>query len=194
MSQIHCEKLEAELKIKLSSTVVRWLSSSIGILDRFWIGAVKADTSCKYCRSDVFKTVATLTWAHVSFLVDMEADGSSFEPEPEVIGGQCEAVARSAKDCVMLLYQLWASDPTDFARKLVESPSVQRRYVWTYDHIIRIKDQLSISHEEGNENFNFYFVIAGLISQNFSGTLLSSLRVELEDTSNDSTPDKMMTD
>lgn len=78
---------------------------------------------CGQCRSALLKLLVTISWVVVNHLEEQARVLEYYE---------------MGKACLQALHFLWESDPEDFVKVLVGHPLVQRRYIWSINHLSRL--------------------------------------------------------
>jgi len=95
---------------------------------------------CKWCKSDVLKTLSLCCWALVSQTLAL-IQSEDRAPFPENFA--------SLKKCINCLHHLWALDGVSYIASLGENPAVQRRYIWAFKEIgTNVKPHLNLNSTE----------------------------------------------
>ena len=136
-SQIPFKELDDKSVEKIGVTVTSWISSHVSRRDLAWIGPT-SPKKCDDCRSALLKILVTTTWSVVEALV-------KFDMPLELV--------TLIKTCILCLHYVWASDSESFVTSWQStSPLVQRRYIWTINQIIYLKESKHLTLEQGKDN------------------------------------------
>ena len=135
---------------------------------------------CEHCLEAVLKCLVTVMCALVTSLVDSILCQHPLPPSPSLL-----LVAKSGLLC---FHHIWAFDDPCFARAISTSPKIQRRYVWTINHLLDLRKNKYIHLEYGNYNFlhlkyaSIYSAnVAYIISYFFADYLITDLDLDRDD-------------
>ena len=98
---------------------------------------------CEHCREAVLKSLVTVMCAVVTSLEDSLIQ-HPLPPSPSLL-----LVAKSGLLC---FHHIWAFDDQCFVRAISTSPKVQRRYVWTINHLLNLRKHKYIHLEYGKSS------------------------------------------
>ena len=91
---------------------------------------------CDICQEAIVKALVTVTCAVVAQL-------SSEEEQPSPI------LLQAAKSALLCLHHIWESDEKSFIKALSAIPKIQRRYVWSINHLLSLTEAKHIQLEFG---------------------------------------------
>jgi len=89
---------------------------------------------CDICQEAIVKALVTVTCAVVAQL-------SSEEEQPSPI------LLQAAKSALLCLHHIWESDEKSFIKALSAIPKIQRRYVWSINHLLNLTEAKHIKLE-----------------------------------------------
>ena len=120
-------KVGREMLASISQIIPRLSWKNMGICGK-----------CLDCRGSFLKSLVTLIYSLVSIILD-DQDKEYVDPE------LCDA----SKNCLLCLHYFWEINMEDFIKILTGSPRVQRRYVWSINHLLDLCDSKVIDLEHG---------------------------------------------
>lgn len=88
---------------------------------------------CANCRSHLLKILVCITWAVVFHLIELEQ----------------KYLLEMGKSCLLALHFVWEMDDKDFVQILSGNTIVQRRYIWSINHLSRLVKSKIIYLEHG---------------------------------------------
>ncbi len=100
-----------------------------------------------------------MSWAVVNQLVQKEEE-TQFQETADVVDGLSQQNEPSldypvARSCLLTLHYLWESNSEEFVKILSGTPMVQRKYIWSINHISRWVKCKKIRLEHGKITDHF---------------------------------------
>lgn len=168
INQLKFESMSPHSKALLADIVLKWVSTNLSRKRLHGSDSSgEAGRDCDWCRSDLIKVLSTISWSLVDHMINLEAKGI---PDDQF--------CLLAKASLVCLFQVSNTDPDDFVRGLVESPAVQRRYIWTTRQLSRIKGYLKLTAEQGKSHFVCHGLLKKLMNC-LSELILQDLKVDV---------------